>query len=58
MTSIRMQPPRTDSAWIGSEVASRRDWVHELSAAEIDDLDRAIAHARATGKSLAQLITR
>jgi hypothetical protein len=36
-------------------MASRRDWVHELSVAEIEDLDRAIAHARATGKPLAQL---
>jgi TfdA family taurine catabolism dioxygenase TauD len=55
MTSSRVQPVETDSAWIGSEMASRRDWIHELSRAEIDDLDHAIAHARATGKSLGQL---
>jgi hypothetical protein len=55
MTSTRIQPLETDAAWIGSEVASRPDWIHELSHAEIADLDRAIAHARATGKSLGQL---
>ena len=55
MTSTRMQPLETDAAWIGSEMASRPDWIHELSPAEIGDLDQAVAHARATGKSLAQL---
>jgi hypothetical protein len=45
----------SDSAWIGSELAPRRDWIHVLSAAEIDDLERAVGHARASGKSLAQL---
>jgi hypothetical protein len=55
MASPWRQPSKRDSVWIGREVASRRDWVHELSVAEIDDLDRAIAHARATGKTLAQL---
>jgi Taurine catabolism dioxygenase TauD, TfdA family len=46
---------KNDSAWLGRDIASRRDWIHELASAEIDDLDRAIAHARATGKSLGQL---
>jgi TfdA family taurine catabolism dioxygenase TauD len=55
MTSLPMQPLKTDSAWIGREMASRRDWIHELSVAEIDELDGAIAQARATGKSLAEL---
>src|SRR5262245_34707921 len=51
MTRIR----KTESAWIGQEMAARRDWIHDLSAAEIDDLDRAVAYARGTGKSLGQL---
>lgn len=53
--SSRMRPLETEAAWFGSEVASRRDWIHELSPAEVDDLDQAVAHARATGKALAQL---
>jgi Taurine catabolism dioxygenase TauD, TfdA family len=55
MRSNPIAPLRTDSAWIGKEVEAQRDWIHELSAAEIEDLDRAVAHARATAKSLAQL---
>src|SRR5262249_27228965 len=54
MTS-RTQPLDTEMAWVGSEMASRPDWIHELSPAEIDDLDQAVAHARATGKSLGEL---
>jgi hypothetical protein len=50
-----MQALTTDSAWIGREMAQRRDWIHELSAAEIEDLDRAVAHARATGKPMGEL---
>src|SRR3989442_1271491 len=52
---MHKQPLCTDSAWLGQEMATRRDWVHELSAAEIADLDRAVAHARSTGKPLGQL---
>jgi hypothetical protein len=50
-----LQTVHGESAWIGREMASRRDWVHELSPLEIADLDQAVAHARSTGKSLAQL---
>ena len=55
MTSIQMQAFNTDSGWVGREMAPRRDWIHELSAAEIADLDRAVAHARATGKPMGEL---
>ena len=55
MSSIRMQALTSDSAWNGREMAQRRDWIHELSAAEIEDLDRAVAHARATGKPIGEL---
>jgi hypothetical protein len=55
MTSIHKQPLETRTAWIGSEMTSHPDWIHQLSPAEIDDLDRAIAHARATGKALGNL---
>ena len=43
------------AAWTGRDLAAQRDWIHELDAAEIAELDRAVAHARATGKPLAQL---
>ena len=55
MTSVRVGSAHGDSDWTGREMASRRDWVHELSPAEIADLDRAVTHAHSTGKSLAQL---
>jgi hypothetical protein len=41
--------------WTGPEMATRRDWIHELTPAEIAELDGAVAHARATDKPLAQL---
>ena len=55
MTLTPLQSVRGESAWTGREMSSRRDWVHELSPEEIADLDRAVAHARSTGKSLGQL---
>ena len=55
MTEIRTEPLRTPAAWTGPEMAPRSDWVHALSPAEIADLDRAVAHARATGRALAEL---
>jgi glycerol uptake facilitator-like aquaporin len=54
MTSL----PRTlstEAAWIGPDMAARRNWIHELTRAEIDELDSAVARARASGKPLAQL---
>jgi hypothetical protein len=36
-------------------MARRRDWLHVLTPAEIEDLDRAVAHARALNKPLEAL---
>jgi hypothetical protein len=55
MTEIPTQPVSSPAVWKGLEMAARRDWVHELSAAEIVALDRAVAHARDTGKPLGEL---
>jgi Taurine catabolism dioxygenase TauD, TfdA family len=55
MTSIQTRASNSESAWVGREMAPRRDWIHELSAAEIADLDRAVAHARATGKPMGEI---
>jgi hypothetical protein len=49
------QPVLGESTWTGREMATRRDWVYELSPEEIAGLDQSIAHARSTGKPLAQL---
>ena len=58
MSASPIRPIESPSAWLGAEVSARRDWIHELSAAEIADLDRAVAHARATGKPIGELVAR
>ena len=55
MTEIRTEPLLTPAAWTGPELAPRRDWIHALSPAEVADLDRAVAHARASARPLAEL---
>lgn len=55
MTEIRTEPLHTRSAWTSRELATSADWIHVLSPAEVEDLDRALAHARASGRALAEL---
>lgn len=55
MATPQLSPSSSEAAWRGPAMAARRDWIHQLSAAEIADLDRAVRHARATGKELAAL---
>lgn len=55
MTEIRLRPIDSPAVWTGREMAARRDWLHVLTPAEIADLDRAVAHARAQGKPLEAL---
>jgi hypothetical protein len=50
-----IRPIESPSAWLGAELSERRDWIHELSSAEIGDLDHAVRAARATGKSMGDL---
>jgi hypothetical protein len=50
-----IRPVEAPSAWRGEELAARRDWVHELTPAETDDLDRAVRSARATGRPMGEL---
>jgi hypothetical protein len=52
MNEVRTRPIESAAVWTGREMAGRRDWLHVLSPAEIDDLDRAVAHARALEKPL------
>jgi len=39
------------SAWIGAELSKDTTWVHQLTGAEMNDLDNALAQIKASGKS-------
>ena len=52
--TIPTGPVRSPAAWRGAELeGDRARWIHVLSAAEIDELDRAVAQTR--GKAVAAL---
>ncbi len=53
--SIRRGPLEIPAAWRGAEQARRRDWVRRLGRAEQAELAAALAHAKATGRPMAQL---
>ena len=55
MTEIRTRPIDTPAVWTGAAMASRPDWLHVLTPAEVADLDRAVAFARALAKPLEAL---
>ncbi|HSH88591.1 MAG TPA: TauD/TfdA family dioxygenase [Ramlibacter sp.] len=42
-------------AWYGPDMARRDDWIHELSAPEIAEIDQAVAHAERTGRTILEL---
>ncbi len=48
--NIRRTPLRGPAVWTADDIAARDDWRYELRPDEIDDLERALAHARRTGK--------
>jgi hypothetical protein len=43
------------AAWRGAEMAARTDWIEPLGAAAVDEIGRAVAHARARGLEPATL---
>jgi len=51
VTEICDRPIAGSACWRGAQLRPE-DWTHTLSAAEVEDLERALAHARATGKPL------
>lgn len=53
--SVARAPIVGPAAWRGSELARRDDWITRLGPREIDELDRARAAARATGRPLEEL---
>lgn len=54
-TEVRREPVAGPAAWRSAEMARVSDWRSELREAEIEELDRALEHARNTGKSAAEL---
>ena len=55
MAAPHLQPVRDRSAWSGAALAGTDDWIYRLSAADIAELERAVAHAGRTGKALTRL---
>ena len=55
MTTIRMTPITSPKAWRGADLAADPSWIVTLTEAEIADLDRALAAARAGGRPLADV---
>src|SRR6476620_3409704 len=43
------------SAWRGSHLANERDWIHELAPHEVQEIDEALATAKARGGALGEL---
>lgn len=54
-SGIPRAPLRCPAAWRGDELDAREDWRVELDEADIAELDRALAHAAASGRPLAAL---
>lgn len=50
-----LEPMAGPSVWRGSLVAAEPDWLLELRPREVDELERALAHAVATGKPIGDL---
>ena len=51
----RLAPVGGEAAWRGPEVARRSDWRETLGAAQVEELEQALAAARATGKPTGEL---
>lgn len=55
MSEIRRQPLETPASWRGPDLRRSRDWLHQLTAEQVADLERGLAHAKATGKPMTGL---
>src|SRR5882757_4606317 len=49
MEDMRMTPIVEPSAWLGADLARDMSWLHQLTAAEIADIDAALASWRRRG---------
>lgn len=52
MSTVWMQPITTAKAWRGRDVAQDSSWIVTLTAAEIADIERAVAAAKASSRGL------
>lgn len=56
MSSVpTFQPVTGPAAWTGAEMSRRKDWIQELTPAEVAAVERMAADARRSGKSRADL---
>lgn len=55
MNAIPRQAIADPAAWLGPRLRDDPAWIHRLSAAEVADLDAALAAARAAGRTVATL---
>ncbi|HEX2441574.1 MAG TPA: TauD/TfdA family dioxygenase [Methylomirabilota bacterium] len=55
MSSIRMTPITGPKAWRGADLATDPSWIVTFTAAELAEIDRARAAARASGRALGEV---
>jgi hypothetical protein len=55
MSSIRMTPITGPKAWRGADLVTDPSWIVSFTAAELAEVDRALAAARATGRALGEI---
>src|SRR5262245_40177841 len=55
MSLIQMTPITGPKAWRGADLAADTSWIVALTDAEVADLDRALATARASGRPLTDI---
>ena len=49
------RPVSDDSAWLGHDLEGRRDWLHHLTAAHLQEIDDAVGRLRERGRSMESL---
>lgn len=52
MSTIFLHPIATPAAWRGPQLTQSDQWIYRLNQREIDEINKATAHARSTGKPL------
>jgi hypothetical protein len=55
MTSILREPIHTPATWRQSDLGRSDDWTRTLEPAQVDDVEQALAQAKATGKPLTSI---
>ena len=55
MREILMQPVAGPRAWRGEALARETSWSETLSAPEVADIERALATAKASGRSVEEV---